>query len=221
MNSCASSSPSVDWRSATTDLPSEKDRLSHLVAAIASDKPAPAGGSAAAAAVVIAAALLEKAAKLSVRHWDGAGAVGERAHKLRLQSEELIEADVDAYLGFVEAMRSAKGTDPESRERIVGRARERTVEVPLAIVRAAAEVAALVTQMIMHGNPNLRSDAEVAGVLAAAGARAATLTISANLADEPKDRRLTEAKRLAKGAGAWAKLGSSGAISDSRRPVPG
>ena len=191
------------------------------MAAIASDKPAPAGGSAAAAAVVIAAALLEKAAKLSLRHWDGAAAVGERARTLRLQSEELIEADVHAYLGFVEAVRSAKGKDAASREHIVGPARARTVEVPLAIVRAAAEVAVLVTQMIEHGNPNLRSDAEVAGVLAAAGARAATLTMSANLANQPKDRRLTEARRLAKAAGAWASSGSSGAISDLRRPAPG
>jgi formiminotetrahydrofolate cyclodeaminase len=189
------------------------------VAAIASDKPAPAGGSAAAAAVVLAAALLEKAAKLSVRHWDGAGAVGERARSLRLQSEELIEADVHAYLGFVEAVRSAKGMDAEGGEDFIGPARARTVEVPLAIVRAAAEVAGLVTQMIVHGNPNLRSDAEVAGVLAAAGARAATLTMAANLADEPKDRRLTEAKRLAKAAGAWARLGSSGALSGSPRPA--
>lgn len=171
--------------------------------------------------MVIAAALIEKAATLSLRHWDGAGAVGERAHTLRLQSEELIEADVHAYLGFVEAVRSAKGMDPESRERIVDPARARTVEVPLAIVRAAAEVAVLATQMIVHGNPKLRSDAEVAGVLAAAGARAATLTLSANLPNEPKDRRLIEAKRLAKAAGAWARLGSSGAISDSRRQAPG
>jgi formiminotetrahydrofolate cyclodeaminase len=171
--------------------------------------------------VVIAAALLEKAAKLSLRQWDGAGAAGERAHMLRLQSEELIEADVHAYLGFVEALRSTKGMDAESRERIVGPARERTIEVPLAIVRAAVEVAVLVTQMIAHGNPNLRSDAEVAGVLAAAGARAATLTLSANLANDPKDRRLTEAKRLAKAAGAWARSGSSGAILGSRRQAPG
>jgi formiminotetrahydrofolate cyclodeaminase len=171
------------------------------VDAIASDQPAPAGGSAAAAGVVIAAALLEKAAQLSLRHWDEAAAVRKRAHALRLHSEELIEADVHAYLGFVEAVRSAKGMDAGSRERIIGPARAESVDVPLAIVRAAAEVAVLARQVAAHGNPNLRSDAMVAGVLAAAGARAATITMSANLADEPKDERLTEARRLAKEAG--------------------
>jgi methenyltetrahydrofolate cyclohydrolase len=178
------------------------------VAAIASDEPAPAGGSAAAAGVVLAAALLEKAAKLSLRHWDGAAVVRERAHALRLQSEELIEADVHAYLGFVEAVRSAKGMDAESRERIVGPARAQTVDVPLAVVRAAAEVAQLAALAVQHGNPNLRSDARVACVLAAAGARAGTITMSANLADLPRDRRLTEARRLAKAAETLARSGS-------------
>jgi formiminotetrahydrofolate cyclodeaminase len=178
------------------------------VAAIASDQPAPAGGSAAAAAVVIAAALLEKAAKLSLRQWDGAAAARERAQALRLQSEELVEADVHAYLGFVEAVRSARGMDARSREDIIGPARAPTVEVPLAIVRAAAEVAALAALAIEHGNPNLRSDARVACVLAAAGARAATITMSANLADAPRDPRLVEARRMTKAAETAARLGS-------------
>jgi len=158
--------------------------------------------------VVIAAALLEKAASLSLRHWDGAAAVRERAHALRLQSEELIEADVHAYLGLVEAVRSARGRDAESREHIIAPARALTVEVPLAVVRAAAEVAELAALAVQHGNPNLRSDSRVACVLAAAGARAGTITMSANLADMPRDRRLTEASRLAKAAEAWARSGS-------------
>jgi formiminotetrahydrofolate cyclodeaminase len=127
--------------------------------------------------------------------------VRERAHALRLHSEDLIEADVDAYLRFVEAVRSARGMDGESRERIIGPAREQAVDVPMAVVRAAAEVAVLAKQVVTHGNPNLRSDAMVAGVLAAAGARAATITMSANLSDDPKDRRLTEARRLAEESG--------------------
>jgi formiminotetrahydrofolate cyclodeaminase len=178
------------------------------VAAIASDQPAPAGGSAAAASVVIAAALLEKAAHLSLRHWDGATAVHERAHALRLQGEELIEADVHAYLGFVQALRTAKGMDAERREQIIGPARAQTVDVPLAIVRAAAEVAELAALTYEHGKPSLRSDAMVACVLAAAGARTGTITMSANLADTPRDRRLIEARRLAKAAETWARSGS-------------
>jgi formiminotetrahydrofolate cyclodeaminase len=158
--------------------------------------------------VVVAAALLEKAARLSLRHWDGAAAVRERAHSLRLHSEELIDADVHAYLGFVEAVRSARGMDSENRERIIGPARAQTVDVPLAVVRVAAEVAELAARAYEHGNPNLRSDARVACVLAAAGARAGSITMSANLAEMPRDRRLTEARRLAKEAETWARSGS-------------
>lgn len=157
--------------------------------------------------VVIAAALLEKVAQLT-RDWDGASAMRERAHALRLQSEELIEADVHAYMGFAAAMRTARGMDANSREHIIGPARAEAVDVPLAVVRAAAEVAELAALAVRHGNPNLRSDARVACVLAAAGARAGTITMSANLADAPRDRRLTEARRLVKAAEALARSGS-------------
>ncbi len=158
--------------------------------------------------MALAAALLEKAALLSLRHWDGAEAVRQRAHGLRLHSEELIEADVHAYRGFVDAMRSAKGMGAENREEVVGPAREETVAVPLAIARAGAEVAELAALTVEHGNPNLRSDARVACVLAAAGARAATVTMSTNLANAPDDRRLDEARRLAEAAEALARSGS-------------
>ncbi len=178
------------------------------MAAISSEKPAPAGGSAAAAAVVLAAALLEKAARLSMRHWGGAASVRERAHTLRLLSEELIDADIHAYLAFVDAFRSARGMSAPDRERVLGPARAQAVDVPLAIVRAAAEVATLAALAVEHGNPNLRSDASVSCVLAAAGARAATITMATNLVDAPKDRRLLEARRLVRAAEGAARPGS-------------
>jgi formiminotetrahydrofolate cyclodeaminase len=98
--------------------------------------------------------------------------------------------------------------DGESREAVLGPARDETVAVPLAIVRAGAEVAELAALAIEHGNPNLRSDARVACVLAAAGARAATVTMSANLASSSGDLRLAEATQLAKAAEARARSGS-------------
>src|SRR4029077_8605241 len=84
-------------------------------------------------------------------------------------------------------------------ERIVGPARKRIVEVPLAIVRAAAEVAGLGAQMVEHGNPNLRSGAFPAGPLAAAAAQGAAATIAADV-KAASDERLTEARALAKDA---------------------
>jgi methenyltetrahydrofolate cyclohydrolase len=120
----------------------------------------------------------------------------ERAERLRLQSEELIEQDSLAYLDFVEAVRSGRG---------VPGAQARTIQIPLEIVRAAAEVAALAEQSASLGNPKLRADAVVAAMLAAAAAEAAAYLVAVNLNEaadggrmgETADARLDEARRLA------------------------
>ncbi len=159
----------------------------------------PAGGSAAAAATAMAAGLVEKSARLSVTHWIGATNIGKRAAVLREQAALMVETDATAYTDFMEATRAARGLHTAERERIIGPARKRIVEVPLAIVRAAAEVAGLGVQMVEHGNPNLRSDAVTAVHLAAAAAEGAAATIAADV-KTAGDERLTEARSLAKDA---------------------
>ena len=177
--------------------------MSRFFAALGSARPVPAGGSAAAAAAAMAAGLVEKAARLSVTHWIGATNIGKRAAVLRQQAARMVEADAAAYTDFMQATRAARGLHTAERERIVGPARNRIVEVPLEIVRAAAEVAGLGVQMAEHGNPNLRSDAVTAVHLAAAAAQGAAATIAATIAADVKaasDARLTEARSLAKDA---------------------
>jgi methenyltetrahydrofolate cyclohydrolase len=111
----------------------------------------------------------------------------ERAERLRLQSEELIERDSLAYLDFVEAVRAGQG---------VAAAQARTIQIPLEIARAAADVASLAEQSASLGNPKLRADAVVAAMLAAAAAEAAAYLVAVNLG-ETTDVRLDEARRLA------------------------
>src|SRR4029077_14941387 len=91
------------------------------------DHTAPGGGAPAAAVVAAAAALLEKSAKLSTRHWAGAAGALDQAYALRLRREELIEDDVEAYLGFVDAKRAAKGLNGGAPEQAVAAARELTI----------------------------------------------------------------------------------------------
>jgi methenyltetrahydrofolate cyclohydrolase len=141
--------------------------------------------------VAAAAALLEKSARLSTKHWEGAAAALERAHALRAESFELIEDDAQAYLAFVEAVRSQEHVDT---------AHARTVDVPLRMTRAAAEVADLAVQLANHGNPNLRADAVVAATLAAAAAESGLTLISVNLGDAAGDARLAAARQLARKA---------------------
>ena len=141
--------------------------------------------------VAAAAALVEKSANLSQKHWDGAALALERAHALRVEGLELIEEDAEAYLAFLEAVRSQ--TD-------VSTAHARTIEVPLRMTRAAAEVAALAVQVAHHGNPNLRPDAVVAATLAAAAAESGLTLITVNVGDAATDQRLAAARKLARQA---------------------
>ena len=132
-----------------------------------------------------------------------------RAERLRLQSEELIEQDANAYVSFVEAVRSGQG---------VADALARTVQVPLEIVRAAAEVAELAEKSASLGNPKLRADAVVAAMLATAAAESAAYLVGVNLG-ETADARLDEARRLASEAS--ARLRSPGARGSSNGPGRG
>src|SRR4029077_6071555 len=166
-------------------------------------------GSATAAVVAAAAALVQKVTRLSGKQWAEAAEMHERAERLRLQSEELIEQDSLAYLDFVEAVRSGQG---------VAGAQARTIQVPLEIARAAAEVAALAEQAASLGNPKLRPDAVAAARLASAAAEAAAYLVGVNVG-ESADVRVEEARGLARGAS--ARLRRPGARGSSGGPGRG
>jgi formiminotetrahydrofolate cyclodeaminase len=138
--------------------------------------------------VAAAAALVEKSARLSQKHWDGAAGALERAHALRVHGFALIEEDSQAYLAFVDAVRSQQD---------VATAHARTVDVPLQMIRAAADVAELAVQLANQGNPNLRADAVVAATLASAAAESGLMLIEVNLGDAAGDARFAVAKKLA------------------------
>jgi methenyltetrahydrofolate cyclohydrolase len=147
--------------------------------------------------VAAAAALVEKSANLSIKHWDGAAGALEQARALREKSFELIEEDAQAYLAFVAALRAAKDQELADSQEAVLTAHARTIDVPLRMTRAAAEVAELAVQLAEHGNPNLRADAVVAATLAAAAAESGLTLIAANLGESAGDARLAVATKLA------------------------
>lgn len=112
-----------------------------------------------------------------------------------MHGEELIEQDSAAYLAYVDAVKTGK--DEES-------ARACTIDVPLDIVRSAAEVVELAALLAAHGNRNLHADAVVAAILANAAAESASLLVAVNLKD-PDDPRLGEASDLAERSEAGAR----------------
>ena len=86
----------------------------------------------------------------------------------------------------------------------VAAAHARTVDVPLRMIRAAAEVAELAVQVAQHGNPNLRADAVVGATLAAAAAESGLILIEVNLGDAAGDARFAVAQKLARKASGLA-----------------
>ena len=143
----------------------------------------------------MAAGLVEKSARLSTQHWIGAANIAKRAAVVRKLATLLIDADIQAFTEYLKAVRAARGLHTAERKKILDPARERIIETPLAVVRAAAEVSGLASEMAEHGNPTLRSDARAAYLLAAAAAKSATNTLADNVRST-KDARLVEAKRL-------------------------
>ncbi len=150
----------------------------------------------------MAAALAEKAAKLSGAQWSDAAHAAGKAEALRQRATELVDTDAQAYMDYVGALRSARGLDARAKEVAVSPLRSATVDVPLAIIRVAGEVLELAAQLAGRGNPNLRSDAVVAALLAEAAAQAGLATLSVNVKLGSRDPRLVEARRLARAASA-------------------
>jgi formiminotetrahydrofolate cyclodeaminase len=72
------------------------------------------------------------------------------------------------------------------------------------MIRAASEVAELAVQLANQGNPNLRADAVVGAVLAAAAAESGLLLVEVNLGDPAGDARFAVARKLARKASGLA-----------------
>lgn len=185
-------------------------RTERLLEAIASKEPAPASGSAAAAVAAMGAALLEKVARLSVKQM-GTQAVAdrERAHALRLHGEELIEADVQAYLGYVAARRSGQG---------LAEMHSATIDVPARIGRVAAEIVELAERLAVQGNPNLRADAVAAAIFGQAALSCVAMLTSVNSSGDRArtDARVRETARLFRAASASVRRLASPARGDGR-----
>jgi formiminotetrahydrofolate cyclodeaminase len=73
-------------------------------------------------------------------------------------------------------------------------------EAPLAIARAAVEVAELAAQVMAESKPALKGDAGAAVLLAEATTRAAGQLVEINLKGQPDDPRLAEVARLSERA---------------------
>lgn len=156
------------------------DGLDRFIARVASPDPLPAGGGVAAATTALAAGLV---AQLASRCDEPEHR--ERAEQLRARATELIAEDVAVYRAVLTGPRTGAESDDELMRR--------AAEPPAEIAETAAEVAELAARTCATGRVALRSDAAVAGRLAAAAAEGASRLVAVNLAGQGEDALVARA----------------------------
>lgn len=182
-----------------------EDTVGIFLDRLASGTPAPGGGAAAAVTVAMAAALAGMAARFGEGHLEDSPELVARADSLRRSVAPLAQADARAYAEVLAALGLPRD-DPETRRSAIRSALSSAADIPLAVAEIAAEVAHLAADLAARGNPNLRGDAIAAGLLADAGARAASVLVKINLGDS-SDGRSHRAEKLAESTARAAQAG--------------
>jgi formiminotetrahydrofolate cyclodeaminase len=170
--------------------PSSERPLADLLAALSARSPAPGAGSAAGWAGALAAALLEMTSAFAE---DPATARAAAALREQLLAEA--EQELRSYEPVLEALR-LPASDPVRGERVASALSEAS-ETPLAIARAAAEVAVQAAEVARESKLALEGDAVAGVLLAEAVTQAAARLVQINLAERQDDPRLEEASELA------------------------
>ena len=174
--------------------------LGQLLEQVASESPSPGGGSSCALACALAAGLVEMAAAFTLSRAEYAerhermAAMRERAGELRAQALELAERELSVYGAVLDALREPE--DAPGRTERLDAALSEAADSPLAVARAAAEVAELAAEAASTGNRHLRGDAVAGALLAESACCASSRLADLNLAGRPGDPRRTEASEL-------------------------
>ena len=154
---------------------------------LASDHPTPGGGSASAFAGALAASLISMTAGLSV----GRGRlekkelteIRRKASSIRKRLFVAIEEDARIYEGVLKAFQLPKETEKERfhRSRVLQKAYEKATATPQKVCEGSLPLLEFSRVLISKGNPNARSDAGVAALLANAAIEGGLMNIRINL----------------------------------------
>ncbi len=179
--------------------------LAAFVDDVARDTPAPGGGSVAALCGALGAALAGMVAGITYPRADAfenraaLAAVGSKAQALRRSLLAAIQEDSDAFDGMMSARRAPDATPSEraEREKAVLAATIRAIEVPLSVIRGAAEITALAEELVRIGAPAALSDVGVAAFAAAAAAEGAFDNVLINLPEVSDASAASDLRRRA------------------------
>ncbi|ACX52387.1 Methenyltetrahydrofolate cyclohydrolase [Ammonifex degensii KC4] len=163
--------------------------LGQFLKEAASSSPTPGGGSVAALTGALAASMAAMVANLTLGK-EKFQEVAPDMERIRREAEEtleamgkLMEADMEAFNTYMEALRLPKNTPEEKsfRQQKMQEALRRATEVPLEIAGRCFKVLELALEAARKGNEMAVSDAGVAGHLAWAALQAALLNVDINL----------------------------------------
>jgi len=157
--------------------------------AVASPTATPGGGSVSAFAGALAAALGQMVAGLSRKKKSQAGFVDQLSaalDEMRGIADELAEAvdrDAASYDAVMAAFKLSQGNGQETRQReeAIEKATKGAAEVPLQVAERAVELFERLGQLEAIAAASMRSDLQVARLMAEAGARGALANVEINL----------------------------------------
>ena len=173
--------------------------LATFVDDLSRDTPVPGGGSAAALSGALGAALAAMVAGFAFGKPESKQSMevmGRRAHELKAELLELVQADCAAYEGVLQAMRLARKTDQDkqSRRQAIEKAMWQAARAPATTLEKVEELSTIVEHVFRHGKKSTFTDAAVAASCARAAAEGAFLNVVVNLAELGEGK---EQKRLA------------------------
>jgi formiminotetrahydrofolate cyclodeaminase len=174
--------------------------LGQLLEQVAAESPSPGGGSTCALTCALAAGLVQMAAAFTLARSEYAerhermAALRARAGELRADAVALAERELHVYGAVLDALRLPE--EEAGRAERLDAALSDAADSPLAVARAAAEVAELAAETARTGNRHLRGDAVAGALLAEAACVAAARLADLNLAGRNEDPRRDEAAEL-------------------------
>lgn len=156
---------------------------------LASADPEPGGGAAAALAGAVGAALISMVANLTIGKEKFADAQAEmveargRARTLLAAFNAAIDHDAESFRRVMDAYKLPRETDEQksARKRGIQQALREATTAPAAVVRYCREAVDWSQLTAEKGNPQVITDAAIAGILAEAAAQSAALNVKINL----------------------------------------
>ena len=156
---------------------------------LSTNSPAPGGGSVSALAGSLGAALSSMVAALThekkgfIALKPEMDKIGVEAQTIKDRLSFLVDEDTNAFNNVMEANRMPASNDDEAKvkDRAIRKANEYAIDVPYEVANLCKRVIELADILVEKGNPNSVSDARVAGEVAFAGLRGASMNVLINL----------------------------------------